>query len=327
MTEPSVILELTRLRKDFTLRGSLVERILGLNAHVVALDDVSLTLHDGEVFGLVGESGSGKSTLAHVIVHLTDVTSGSIRYRNTDITNRHSRELQRFRGQVQLVFQDSHSSFNPRKTVGRALQDPLRLCGVDRAHRRGRAAELLTRVGLDASFLERYPHELSGGQLQRIGIARALAMSPELLIADEPVSSLDVSLQSQILNLLMDLRRQLGLTIMFISHDLAVVNNVSTRVGVMYAGRIVEIGRPAEVLKAPAHPYTAALLASIPAGLKGRAKERQLVVGEPPDPARLPQGCRFVARCPHAMAICRAQYPQATSLSQTHAAECHLLKS
>jgi oligopeptide/dipeptide ABC transporter ATP-binding protein len=324
---PAPILELARVRKEFALQGSLAARMLGLAPRVIALDDVSLAIREGEVFGLVGESGSGKSTLAHAIVRLTNLTSGTIRYRGQDITRLRSADLGGLRGRIQLVFQDSHSSLNPRKTVAQALQDPLRLCGVPAADRRNRAAELLSRVGLDAAFLDRYPHELSGGQRQRVGIARALAMSPDLLIADEPVSSLDVSLQAQILNLLIDLRRQLGLTIIFISHDLAVVNNISTRVGVMYAGRIVEIGEPAEVLKAPAHPYTAALLASIPAGLDGRARGRPPVLGEPPDPAHLPPGCRFVTRCPHAMAVCRDEYPRTTMLSQTHEAECHLLAS
>jgi peptide/nickel transport system ATP-binding protein len=283
-------------------------------------------LREGEVLGLVGESGSGKSTLAHAIVRLTTVTSGTIRYRGTDITHLRPRDLRRFYGKMQLVFQDSHSSLNPRKTIDRALLDPLRLNGVQRAHRRERAIELLGRVGLGIAFLNRYPHELSGGQRQRVGIARALAMSPELLIADEPVSSLDVSLQAQVLNLLMDLRRELGLTMMFISHDLAVVNNISTRVGVMYAGRVVEIGRPDEVLRTPAHPFTVALLSSIPAGLKGRGKDKPSVTGEPPDPARLPRGCRFVARCPRVMPVCREEYPRASSLSATHIAECHLLR-
>jgi oligopeptide transport system ATP-binding protein len=258
---------------------------------------------------------------------LVDVTDGKIRYRGQDITGLSPRELRRVRARIQMVFQDAHSSLNPRKTVGQMLSDALRMCGVDYKHEGDRTIELLTRVGLTATFRERYPHELSGGQRQRVGIARALAMNPELLIADEPVSSLDVSLQAQILNLLMKLRRELGLTILFVSHDLAVVNNISTRVGVMYAGRIVEVGQSAEVLREPAHPYTKALLASVPGGLEGRAGRKIVARGEPPDPANLPEGCRFVTRCSEAMEICHSRYPNKGTLSRTHAAECHLLRS
>ena len=325
--QPSPLLELSRVRKLFVLRRGILEFPFGTRRQVTALDEVDLTLYEGEVFGLVGESGSGKSTLAQVIMRLVDVTHGAIRYRSEDITSLSPRELQRVRARIQMVFQDTHSSLNPRKTVGQALSDPLRMCRVNRKHERDRILGLLAQVGLAATFLDRYPHELSGGQRQRVGIARALAMNPELLIADEPVSSLDVSLQAQIINLLMDLRRQLGLTILFVSHDLAVVNNVSTRVGVMYAGRIVEIGEPNEVLRHPAHPYTKALLASVPMGLEGRSRKRPLAAGEPPDPANLPRGCRFVTRCSQSMEICRTKYPDKSTLSQSHAAECHLLRA
>jgi oligopeptide/dipeptide ABC transporter ATP-binding protein len=324
MTDNSAaIVSLEHIRKDFQLGGGLIGRLFGSTPRVIALDDVSLTLHEGEVLGLVGESGSGKSTLAKVLVRLIDVTGGTIRYRGKDITHRPARTLRPLRKFIQLVFQDSHSSLNPRKTVGRALLDALRLGGLESVRRRDRAIELLSRVGLDAAIFGRYPHELSGGQRQRVGIARALAMRPEVLVADEPVSSLDVSLQAQILNLLMDLRRELGLTMMFISHDLAVVNAISSRVGVMYAGRLVEIGQPADVLRAPAHPYTQALLASIPSGLAGRGK-KTLVSGEPANPGQPQIGCRFAARCPRVMAVCRDANPPTVRLSATQAVECHL---
>jgi oligopeptide/dipeptide ABC transporter ATP-binding protein len=320
-TPPIVSLE--NIRKDFRLGGGLIGRIFGSSLHVTALDDVSLVLNEGEVFGLVGESGSGKSTLAHVLVRLIDSTSGIIRYRGKDITNATPHELRPFRRRMQLVFQDSQSSFNPRKTIGRVLWDALRLSGLESNRRHDRGVELLSRVGLTAQVLSRYPHELSGGQRQRIAIGRALAMQPEVLVADEPVSSLDVSLQAQILNLLMRLRQQLGLTMMFISHDLAVVNAVSSRVGVMYAGRLLEIGRPAEVLQASAHPYTQALLASIPSGLARQSKEAS-VSGEPPNLGQWQSGCRFAARCPHAMPVCSKVFPARTRLSATHEVECHL---
>jgi oligopeptide/dipeptide ABC transporter ATP-binding protein len=317
------IVSVEHIRKDFKLRAGLIERMLGSAPHVVALDDVSLALNEGEVLGLVGESGSGKSTLAHVLVRLTDITAGTIRYRGKDVTNVAPRELRPLRSRMQLVFQDSQSSFNPRKTVGRALLDALRLGGLESIRRYGRAIELLSLVGLGAAIFSRYPHELSGGQRQRVGIARALAMRPEVLIADEPISSLDVSLQAQILNLLMGLRQQLGLTMMFISHDLAVVNAISTRVGVMYAGRLVELGLTAEVLRSPAHPYTHALLASIPSGLAGRGK-KTLISGEAPSPSQRQSGCHFASRCSHAMAVCRNLFPPTVRLSETHTVECHL---
>jgi peptide/nickel transport system ATP-binding protein len=324
MTETAApIVSLEHIRKDFRIGGGLIGQMFGSASHVVALDGVSLVLNEGEVFGLVGESGSGKSTLAHVLVRLIDITAGIIRYRGNDITHAAPRVLRPLRRHIQLVFQDSQSSFNPRKTVGRALLDALRLIGHESHRRHVRAIELLARVGLEALVFTRYPHELSGGQRQRVGIARALAMQPEVLVADEPVSSLDVSLQAQILNLLMGLRQQLGLTMMFISHDLAVVNAVSSRVGVMYAGRLVEIGRPSEVLRAPAHPYTQALLASIPSGLAGRRKETT-VSGEPPNPGQWRNGCRFAARCPHAMSVCSNVFPSTIRLSGTHTVECHL---
>lgn len=323
MTDTAAIVSLEHVRKDFQLGGGLIGRMLGFTPRVVAVDDVSLALREGEVFGLVGESGSGKSTLAHLVVRLSDVTRGTIRYRGKDITSASPRALRPLRRCMQLVFQDSQSSLNPRKTVGRALLDALRLGGLESMRRQDRAIELLSRVGLGAAIFSRYPHELSGGQRQRVGIARALAMRPEVLVADEPVSSLDVSLQAQILNLLLDLRQELELTIMFISHDLAVVNAISSRVGVMYAGRLVEIGRPGEVLRAPAHPYTQALLASIPSGLRGRGK-KTLVSGEPPSPGQQQCGCRFATRCPRAMAVCRDAYPPTVRLSATQEVECHL---
>jgi oligopeptide transport system ATP-binding protein len=223
------------------------------------------------------------------------------------------------------VFQDTNASFNPRKTVARALRETLALRGVPRSQRPGRAAALLDMVGLGGFALARYPHQLSGGQRQRTAIARALAMEPEFLLADEPVASLDVSLQAQIVNLLLRLREDLGLTMLFISHDLALVNHISTRVAVMYSGRIVEIGRPEEVLREPAHPYTRALIDAVPKGIDGRIWPREPVRGAPPDPASLPRGCRFAARCPQAMPVCRVEYPARTSLSTSHAAECHLL--
>src|SRR5262245_44401317 len=327
MTAGDIILEVKDLRKEFVSRLGFIEQMFTQEVRVTVLRNVNFKLYEGEVFGLVGESGSGKSTLAQIVVGLVMQTSGTVLYRGANVDILHETDFQRFRVQVQLVFQDPSSSLNPRKTIGRMLHDPLRLSGVCRADRARRVTELLAQVGLSVSFIDRYPHELSGGQRQRVGIARALAMQPSLLIADEPVSALDVSLQAQILNLLLDLRRRLGLTIILISHDLAVVGNICTRMGVMYAGSIVEIGEPEEILRTPAHPYTAALLASVPAGLSGRHRQRSIIGGDPPDPARVVHGCRFAARCPHAMPICRIEEPPSTQLSSKHFVECHLRSS
>jgi len=323
---PVPILDIAGVRKEFVLEQSLLSRLLGEERRVVALDGITLSISQGEVLGLVGESGCGKSTLAHAIARLTDIDAGSIRYRGEDIASLRGKRLRPFRHRVQVVFQDSQSSLNPRKKVGRTLEDSLRTRGVPREQRSRKAIETLALVGLGAVIMNRYPHELSGGQRQRVGIARALAMEPEFLIADEPVSSLDVSLSGQIVNLLMKLRETLGLTMLFVSHDLAIVGHVSTRVAVLYAGRVVEIGTPDEVLRSPAHPYTQALLASVPKGLAGRMKGREVIKGEPPDPANLPSGCRFYSRCPRAFGLCREKYPAAVTVSETHVAECHLLE-
>lgn len=297
--------------------------MFGQRKDVVALDGVSLVIRQGEVLGLVGESGSGKSTLGHIIVRLLDVTSGTVCYRGEDITA--LTRLGSFRQRMQIVFQDSSSSLNPRKTIGHALRDPLRLRGVQRIERAAEAERLLDQVGLPAAFAHRYPHQISGGQRQRVGIARALAMRPEFLVADEPISSLDVSLQAQILKLLMRLRADLGLTMLLISHDLAVVNHVSTRVAVMYAGRIVETGPPAEVFRAPAHPYTEMLLASIPRGLAGRQRGHE-PMSELANPAHSPRGCHFASRCPKVQGICRETAPALIRVSSTHTAACHLVR-
>jgi oligopeptide transport system ATP-binding protein len=323
MSSGPALLEFDDARKSFAL-GRDWKRHFQMR-HLVALDGVSLTVEQGEILGLVGESGSGKSTLAQVAVGLARLTGGSARYRGAEIARLGGVELRSFRRRMQMVFQDTNASFNPRKTVARTLRETLALRGVARPQRLDRAAALLDMVGLGGFALSRYPHQLSGGQRQRAAIARALAMEPEFLLADEPVASLDVSLQAQIVNLLLRLRADLGLTMLFISHDLALVNHISTRVAVMYAGRIVEIGRPEEVLRRPAHPYTRALIDAVPKGIGGRARPHDPARGAPPDPAALPPGCRFAARCPQVMPVCRLHYPASTRLSTSHAAECHLL--
>jgi oligopeptide/dipeptide ABC transporter ATP-binding protein len=319
--------DMTSLSKEFPLERGFLKRLLGKVRKLIAVRNVSLSIAQGQVYGLVGESGSGKSTLAMLMVRLLSPTAGSLFYRGQDISNLSQQDLRPFRKQVQMVFQDTHSSLNPRKNVERTLEEALRLRGVPRGDRQADAVELLEMVGLGSFVLPRYPHQLSGGQRQRVAIARALAMKPEFLIADEPVASLDVSLQAQIINLLMKLREQFGLTMMFISHDLALVNQICNPVAVMYAGRIVELGKPQEVLLAPAHPYTQTLIKAIPAGVDGRRRQCKSVGDDPPDPANLPPGCPFVPRCPERKGICESVYPTSTLLSQTHRAECHLLLS
>lgn len=265
----TALLELENITKVFELERRLLPRMLGASKPFTAVNDVSIEVERGGVLGLVGESGCGKSTLAQIIMRLEPQTSGRVHFDGADITSLHGRALQPFRRRLQMVFQDSTASLNPRKTVRRILGESLGLAGVSRADRSQAIAELLEQVGLDRSFAARYPHQLSGGQRQRAAIARALAMKPELLVADEPVSSLDVSLQAQILRLLIELRDQLGLTMIFISHDLALVHHLCSEVAVMRAGTIVECGTPADVLRHPQHEYTRKLLAAVPRGPNG----------------------------------------------------------
>ena len=267
----TALLELDRVSKTYELERRLVPRLLGLRKPLAAVQDVSLQVERGAVLGLVGESGCGKSTLAQIIMRVEPATSGTVRFDGTAITALEGRALQPFRRRLQMVFQDSTASLNPRKTVRRVLGESLELAGITATGRATATAELLEQVGLDRSFVSRYPHQLSGGQRQRVAIARALAMRPELLVADEPVSSLDVSLQAQILRLLIELRRKLGLTMIFISHDLALVHHLCSDVAVMQAGRIVEYGAPAEVLRRPQHDYTRKLLAAVPRGPEAAA--------------------------------------------------------
>jgi len=295
--------------------------LLGQRAAVRAVEDVSLSVAPGETLGIVGESGCGKSTLARMLVGLLTPTTGRIEIEGRDLSDQ-TGDATAFGRLIQYVFQDPIASLNPRKTVRQILEAPLiHLLGLDAAARRARIAELFEAVRLRPEFLERYPHEFSGGQAQRIGIARALAASPRILVLDEPVSALDVSVQAQVLNLLADLRREFDLTYLFISHDLAVVEAVSDRIAVLYFGRIVELGPAAAVFARPRHPYTDLLARSAPS--VGRAIERRARPGELPDPLDPPPGCAFAARCPRAEADCRAAPPALTTLEDDHEAACY----
>jgi oligopeptide transport system ATP-binding protein len=317
----NAILQVKDLKKYYRVTSGLISRPLG---EVKAVDGVSLTIGDGEVFGLVGESGCGKSTLGKTILRLEEPTAGEIIFNGIDVVGLNKNELRNLRGKLQIVFQDPDSSLDPRMTVGGAIEEALIVHGVrDPAERDERVAGLLQKVGLEPEFGERYPHEFSGGQKQRIGIARALAMDPQLIIADEPVSALDVSVQAQILNLMMDIRDRDGLAYMFISHDLSVVKYLSDRVGVMYLGKLMEVSEKAEFFRNPLLPYTEALLSAI-ASLRPSGKERILLKTDVPSPLRLPSGCRFHTRCHRVMPICSQVEPEFIEHSQGHFVACHL---
>lgn len=322
MTTQQPMLQVTNLCKTFTL-GSRFQR--GGVQHLQALKDVSIDVYPGEVLGLVGESGCGKSTLGRTILRLYDVTQGKIVFKGQDITKLSQRALRPLRAQMQMVFQDPYASLNPRRQIGDLIAEPLRVHGYgNESAVRQRLLELMELVNLPEAFLKRYPHEFSGGQRQRIGIARALALSPSLVVADEPVSALDVSVQAQIVNLFMDLQKKLGLTYVFVAHDLSVVRQISTRTAVMYLGTIVELGETDRVLHSPSHPYTAALISAVPEpDPQGNRKARVVLNGDPPSPTNPPSGCRFHTRCPMAQPICKEQVPVLTPTSANHAVACH----
>ena len=302
--------------------GDLIGRTVGA---VHAVDDVSLSLEEGQTLGIVGESGCGKSTLARVLVRLLEPTDGSLRFHGRDITHLGRRPLQPFRREVQLVFQDPVSSLNPRKRVGQIVGTPLRLNGMNRAAAASRVRELLDRVGLNPEHVNRFPHEFSGGQRQRIGVARALANNPRLIVLDEPVSALDVSIQAQVVNLLDDLQDDMGLSYVFIAHDLSVVRHFSDQIAVMYLGKFMEVSPAAELYSKPIHPYTEALLSAIPIPdpHENRARVRRVVGGEPPNPIQPPSGCRFRTRCPRATEICAEEEPPLAEYANGHLAACH----
>jgi peptide/nickel transport system ATP-binding protein len=314
--------------KHFPVRGGVFER-RGQDGHravVHAVDGVSLQVVAGETLGLVGESGCGKSTLGRCLVRLLDLTSGSVTFAGRDLTRLSRRQLRPYRRQLQLVFQDPYASLNPRRRVGDIVLEPLRIQGGVESEIQARGRELLEVVGLDASAAQRYPHEFSGGQRQRIGIARALSLNPQLVVADEPVSALDVSIQAQVLNLFSDLQDSFGLTYVFIAHDLGVVRHVSDRIGVMYLGEIVELGAAEAVYARPDHPYTEALLSAVPEIDDGQAqvrRQRIVLSGDVPSPIDKPSGCPFHPRCSYATDLCRTERPALVDRGTGRRVACH----
>jgi oligopeptide/dipeptide ABC transporter ATP-binding protein len=318
------ILEVTGLVKHFRADHAM----FGGRATVHAVDGVDLEIRPGEVLAVVGESGSGKSTLARCVLRLIDPTEGCVVFDGRDVTALKGRQLAGFRQQVQPVFQDPFSSIDPRWRVGRSVGEALAAFGLgSKQERRARVLDLLDRVGLDPSLANRHPHALSGGQRQRVGIAAALAPSPRLIVADEPVSALDVSVQAQVLNLLADLQRDLGLAILFVAHDLAVVEHISHRTAVMYLGKIVETGPTETVFRDPQHPYTKALLEAIPHPDPGRPITGFPLEGEIPSPVAPPSGCRFRTRCPVAIERCATDEPAMTVFGTGHTAACHVAEA
>lgn len=321
---PEPLLEVTDLVKHFPIKdGILFDRQVGA---VQAVDGVSFSIRPGETLGLVGESGCGKSTLARTIMQLLDATSGSVRFKGTELTSLSRRELRPMRREMQMVFQDPQASLNPRKRIGQAIADPLKLHGLAKgSDLRDRVNALLERVGLGPEHADRFPHEFSGGQRQRIGIARALALQPSLIVADEPVSALDVSIQAQIINLLEDLQDEFDLTYLFVAHDLSVVRHVSDRIAVMYLGKVVEIGPADAVCSKPIHPYTRSLLGAVPIPdpRENAAREQHILEGDVPSPSNPPAGCRFHTRCPRATDECTTVEPPLADYGGDHWAACH----
>jgi oligopeptide/dipeptide ABC transporter ATP-binding protein len=317
------LLEVRRLRKYFPVRRGVFSRTVN---HVRAVDDVSFSIQPGETFGLVGESGCGKTTAGRAVLRLIEPDGGEIRFDGRDLLALNAGELRKSRRQMQIIFQDPYASLNPRMTIRAILAEPFAIHGIAAgSERESRVADLLQTVGLEPAVMRRYPHEFSGGQRQRIGIARALALRPKLIVADEPVSALDVSIQGQIINLLADLQSRFGITYLFISHALPVIEHISSRIGVMYLGKLVEVGTSEQICMSPRHPYTQALLSAVPVPDPAAKKQRVVLRGDVPTPLNPPSGCRFHTRCPLAVDRCRTEEPLLRPLDDGREAACHLV--
>lgn len=321
MTNQLPLLEVKDLKKYFPIRSGVFQRT---TANVKAVQNVSLQVHEGETLGIVGESGCGKSTFGRSVLGLEDITEGTIEFRGDHIEGLSKRKLKKYKKDMQMIFQDPFASLNPRQRIGDALEEVFVIHGsLSKADRQKRVRELLVEVGLQEDHYNRYPHEFSGGQRQRIGIARAIALNPSLIVCDEAVSALDVSVQAQIIRLLIDLQKRYQLTYMFISHDLGVVKHMCDRVLVMYLGTMVELGSSDQIYKNPSHPYTRALLSAIPRPIPGRKKERIKLEGDLPSASNYPTGCPFHTRCPLAEEHCKTVVPEWREIEEGHFVACH----
>jgi oligopeptide transport system ATP-binding protein len=320
-SDDAPLLQIKDLSKQFPIMGGLLSREV---ASVKAVQSVSLEIKKGETLGLVGESGCGKSTLGRCIIRLIEPSAGKIIFQNQDVTQLHGEELRALRRKMQIIFQDPYASLNPRMTVGSIISEPLEIHNLfdSKKDRLDRVKQLIELVGLRPEHISRYPHEFSGGQRQRIGIARALAVEPSFIVCDEPVSALDVSIQAQVINLLMDLQQQLGLTYLFIAHDLKVVEHISNRVAVMYLGKVVEIADADELYRYPSHPYTKALLSAIPVPDPRSKEQRIILTGDVPSPINPPSGCYFHPRCPDMISECKSTCPSLRDTRPMHQTSC-----
>ncbi|PKR77662.1 peptide ABC transporter substrate-binding protein [Halalkalibacillus sediminis] len=322
--DEEVLVQVKNIKKYFPIKGGILKHTIG---HVKAVDDVSLDIKKGETLGVVGESGSGKSTLGRVILRLLNPTEGEVLFENQDISHLSNRKLREYRKDMQIVFQDPFASLNSKMSVGELVEEPLLVqTSMTRSERKEKCINLLEKVGLRASDRGKYPHEFSGGQRQRISIARALALNPKFIICDEPVSALDVSIQAQVLNLMADLQDEFDLTYLFIAHDLSVVKHISDRVAVMYLGRIAEIAPKKSLYDNPLHPYTQALLSSVPSTDVKNRREKIHLTGDLPSPSDPPTGCAFRTRCPQAHDRCAIERPELKHRGEGHYVACHLYK-
>ncbi|ADO77590.1 ABC transporter ATP-binding protein [Halanaerobium praevalens] len=319
------LLEVKNLKKYFPVKAGIFKKTV---AHVKAVDDISFAVKEGETLGLVGESGCGKSTTGRTILRLLEATAGEVVFEGKNVMDLDKKSMRAIRRDMQIIFQDPYASLNPRMTVADIVGEPLDIhkLAKNKKERNQRVKQILENVGLGAEYMHRYPHEFSGGQRQRIGVARALAVDPKLIIADEPVSALDVSVQAQVVNLLQDLQKEYGLTYLFIAHDLSVVKHISDRVAVMYLGKIVELTSKEELFQNPMHPYTQSLLSAIPEADPKKKKDRIILKGDVPSPVDPPSGCRFHPRCPKAFDLCSVKEPEFKEYGDGHFAACHLLE-